>query len=66
MAWVMPPASPAATLVMRMASRREVLPWSTWPMMVTTGGRHCFSPTASLDSSADIWTSSSKVTMSAR
>src|SRR5262252_1057030 len=35
----MPPASPPATLVDRMASRSEVLPWSTWPMMVTTGGR---------------------------
>jgi hypothetical protein len=22
-----------------MASSSEVLPWSTWPMMVTTGGR---------------------------
>ena len=41
MCWVMPPASPAATLVERMASSSEVLPWSTWPMMVTTGGaRH--------------------------
>jgi hypothetical protein len=39
MCWVMPPASPAATLAERMASRRLVLPWSTWPMMVTTGGR---------------------------
>ena len=26
---VMPPASPAATLVLRMASRIDVLPWST-------------------------------------
>ena len=66
MAWVMPPASPAATLLVRMASSREVLPWSTWPMMVTTGGRQSFSPTATLASSAEIWTSSSKVTMSAR
>ena len=39
MCWVMPPASPATTLVLRMASSSEVLPWSTWPMMVTTGGR---------------------------
>ena len=39
MCWVMPPASPETTLVLRMASRSEVLPWSTWPMMVTTGGR---------------------------
>ena len=35
----MPPASPAATLVERMASSSEVLPWSTWPMTVTTGAR---------------------------
>ena len=39
MCWVMPPASPAATLVERMASSSEVLPWSTWPMTVTTGAR---------------------------
>ena len=39
MCWVMPPASPAATSVSRIASSSEVLPWSTWPMMVTTGGR---------------------------
>ena len=39
MCWVMPPASPAATLALRMASSSEVLPWSTWPMMVTTGAR---------------------------
>ena len=39
MCWVMPPASPDTTLVERMASSSEVLPWSTWPMMVTTGGR---------------------------
>ena len=39
MCWVMPPASPETTLVLRIASSSEVLPWSTWPMMVTTGGR---------------------------
>ena len=38
MCWVMPPASPAATSVSRMASSRLVLPWSTWPMTVMTGG----------------------------
>jgi hypothetical protein len=27
------------TLVLRMASSSRVLPWSTWPMTVTTGGR---------------------------
>ena len=39
MCWVMPPASPDWTLAPRIASSSEVLPWSTWPMMVTTGGR---------------------------
>ena len=39
MCCVMPPASPAATPVWRMASSSDVLPWSTWPMTVTTGGR---------------------------
>ncbi len=39
MCWVIPPRSPAATAVLRMASRRLVLPWSTWPMTVTIGGR---------------------------
>ena len=39
MCWVMPPASPAATSVSRIASSSEVLPWSTWPMIVTTGAR---------------------------
>jgi two-component system phosphate regulon response regulator PhoB len=38
-AWVIPPASPETTLVLRIASRSEVLPWSTWPMIVMTGGR---------------------------
>ena len=35
----MPPASPEATLVWRIASRIDVLPWSTWPSTVTIGGR---------------------------
>src|SRR5438105_618938 len=39
MCCVIPPASPLATRVRRMKSRSEVLPWSTWPMTVTTGGR---------------------------
>ena len=39
MCWVMPPASVSTTADSRMASRSVVLPWSTWPMMVTTGGR---------------------------
>ena len=36
---VMPPASFAATEVLRRVSSRVVFPWSTCPMMVTTGGR---------------------------
>ena len=47
MCWVMPPASPETTLAWRMASSSEVLPWSTWPMMVTTGGRGCNSSSTS-------------------
>ena len=39
MCCVMPPASPSATFVSRMASSRVVLPWSTCPMTVTTGAR---------------------------
>ncbi len=39
MCWVMPPASPATTSVERIRSSSRVLPWSTWPMTVTTGGR---------------------------
>ena len=39
MCWVMPPASPSVTAVSRIASSSEVLPWSTWPMITTTGGR---------------------------
>ena len=39
MCWVMPPASPATTLALRMRSSSLVLPWSTWPMTVMTGGR---------------------------
>mmetsp|Transcript_7373 Transcript_7373/g.18293 ORF Transcript_7373/g.18293 Transcript_7373/m.18293 type:complete len:278 (-) Transcript_7373:87-920(-) len=38
-AWVIPPASPAVTRVLRTASSRDVLPWSTCPIMVTTGAR---------------------------
>ena len=39
MCCVMPPNSPATTSVSRIASSSLVLPWSTWPMTVTTGGR---------------------------
>ena len=34
-----PPNSFSATLDLRIASRSEVLPWSTWPMTVTMGAR---------------------------
>ena len=39
MCWVIPPRSPAATSVVRIASSRLVLPWSTWPITVTIGAR---------------------------
>ena len=39
MCCVMPPASPLATRVRRIESSSDVLPWSTWPITVTTGGR---------------------------
>lgn len=39
MCCVMPPASPVATLAFRSVSRSVVFPWSTCPIMVTTGGR---------------------------
>src|SRR5271167_3844999 len=35
----MPPASPPATSASRIASSKLVLPWSTCPITVTTGGR---------------------------
>src|ERR671911_2601942 len=38
MCCVIPPASPDWTLDRRILSRRLVLPWSTWPITVTTGG----------------------------
>eukprot|EP00659_Diplonema_papillatum_P015480 gene15479-biopygen15571 len=38
MACVIPPASPFATSDFRRVSRSVVLPWSTWPITVTTGG----------------------------
>ena len=39
MCWVIPPASVSTTAASRIASSSVVLPWSTWPMIVTTGGR---------------------------
>ena len=63
MCWVMPPASPAATSVSRIASSSEVLPWSTWPMIVTTGGRSTRSSSASSNSGSS-GSSSAAVTIS--
>jgi hypothetical protein len=40
--WVIPPDSRAATEVFLIASRRVVLPWSTWPKTQTIGGRISF------------------------
>ena len=54
MCWVMPPASPATTSVSRIASSSEVLPWSTWPMIVTTGGRSIRSSSASSNDGLDL------------
>lgn len=39
MCCVMPPASREASWLLLRLSSRVVFPWSTWPMMVTTGGR---------------------------
>ena len=58
MCWVMPPASPAATSVSRIASSSDVLPWSTWPMIVTTGGRSTRSSSASSKTGSTIVSSS--------
>ena len=63
MCWVMPPASPAATSVSRIASSSEVLPWSTWPMIVTTGGRSARSSSASANCGSS-GSSSAAVTIS--
>ena len=52
MCWVIPPASPATTLVERIRSSSSVLPWSTWPITVTTGGRGRSSDSASSSSSS--------------
>ena len=58
MCWVIPPASPAATSVSRIASSSEVLPWSTWPMIVTTGARSTSSSSASSNTGSAISSSS--------
>ncbi len=62
MCCVMPPASPAATLAWRIASSSDVLPWSTWPITVTTGGRGRAS--SGRASTSGRWSSTSKPTFS--
>ena len=52
---VIPPASPVTTRELRIASNNVVLPWSTCPMIVTTGGR--FSKSSS-ESSITIFSNS--------
>ncbi len=59
MCCVIPPASVSTTAVSRIASSSVVLPWSTWPMIVTTGGR------ASRASSASSYDSGSASSSSA-
>ncbi len=64
MCCVMPPASPSATLVERMASRSEVLPWSTCPIKVTTGARTTTFSSPPSASAASSICSTSKATFS--
>ncbi len=56
----MPPASPETTFALRIASSSEVLPWSTWPMIVTIGGRDCRSSALSSTVSITCSTSASE------
>ena len=66
MCCVMPPASPPATFVSRIASRSVVLPWSTWPMTVTTGTRATRSSgLATSDSTMTISSSNERIFTSA-
>ena len=49
---MIPPASVSVTLAFLIASNNEVLPWSTWPIIVTIGGLFSkFSSTTSVSSS---------------
>ncbi len=64
MCWVIPPNSPATTSVLRMASSRSVLPWSTWPITVTTGGRGTSRDSSIASSSSAALASSSMSTIS--
>ena len=60
--WVIPPASPEITSVFLIASSKDVLPWSTCPITVTTGGLGFKS--SSLSSSISIKASISKASVS--
>ena len=51
---VIPPASPSITFVLLIASRSEVLPWSTCPITTTTGGLFSNSSSLSSESSNNI------------
>ncbi len=66
MCCVIPPASPETTLVSRIASSRLVLPWSTWPMMVTTGARGMRSSGASSNVSSALTSSAALVIVISR
>ena len=65
MCWVMPPNSPATTSVERIASSSFVLPWSTWPMIVTTGARVSSLVSSTTSASSSAFSSSSRPMMSA-
>ena len=70
MCWVIPPASAAVTFDIRIKSSKDVLPWSTCPMMVTIGAlsRSSSSVSAtssSISSSMDLVNSTSKPNSSA-
>ena len=65
MCWVMPPNSPATTSVSRIESSSLVLPWSTCPMTVTTGGRGTSRDSSTSSSSPSSRSSSASPTTSA-
>ena len=63
MCWVIPPLSDFTTFDLRIRSSSEVLPWSTWPRMVITGGRSTRSASSSTICSTST-SSSAAVTIS--
>ena len=66
MCCVMPPASVSTTEASRIASSSVVLPWSTWPMIVTTGGRATRSSSASSYSSGSSSSSATCLMLTSR